>query len=394
MKYQRYAVTLLFAALFLGSGSTMASTWYLEADGSGDFSTIQEAVDAASPGDTIELGPGVYDDFETAPASPYWVTYVQVTKDNLTIRGSGIDATIIGKVEDGEHLRPVNVISVHDDHSLTLEDLTVQVKDWVAADLLRAGQSQLQIRRCGFRDAVIGIGYFNSAGTIIEDCEFSDLSGAAIMATSEGPGRVSDCRFERVKEGVLASGPAMLTVSNCYFDGSESGGNSFGAGVNGRAEFLDCTFVNHTRAGLILAGPEAHLQNCTITETTGHGLEMLGQGLRGSGNTISSESCVLVITWASFPHFQGNEFLAGGNGLLARVYPSDVDPEVLNFTNNYWGTDDPQSIADLIQDHLDDPALPYTIDFEPFVGGPVSVESRTWSEVKESFRKIRNQREE
>jgi hypothetical protein len=140
-----FAATLLFAAPLLASGSTVASTWYLEADGSGDFSTIQEAVDEASPGDAIELGPGVHDDFETTPPSPYWVTYVQVTRDNLTIRGSGIDTTIIGKVDDGEHLRPVNIISVHDDHALTLEDLTVQVRDWVTADLLRAGRSQLQI---------------------------------------------------------------------------------------------------------------------------------------------------------------------------------------------------------------------------------------------------------
>jgi hypothetical protein len=57
-----FAATLLCAAPLLASGSTVASTWYLEADGSGDFSTIQEAVDAAFPGDTIELGPGVHDD--------------------------------------------------------------------------------------------------------------------------------------------------------------------------------------------------------------------------------------------------------------------------------------------------------------------------------------------
>ncbi len=178
----------------------------------------------------------------------------------------------------------------------------------------------------------------------------------------------------------------MLTVSDCFFDGSDSGLNSFGAAVNGRAEFLDCHFENHTRAGLIHGGTELNLQNCTITETTGYGLELFCQALRGSGNIISSESCVLVVNWVEFPHFQGNHFIAGGDGLLARVYLDDVEPAVVSFANNWWGTDDAETIAELIYDHLDDSSLVLTIDFEPFMGGPVPVERMTWTDVKKHFR--------
>jgi pectin methylesterase-like acyl-CoA thioesterase len=53
------------------------------------FTTIQAAVNAASPGDTIYICPGVYNE------------QIRVTKSGLTIRGSGAGLTV---------LRPVAVI--------------------------------------------------------------------------------------------------------------------------------------------------------------------------------------------------------------------------------------------------------------------------------------------
>ncbi len=54
------------AALVLGLGLTVVSTpaaartWLVRLDGSGDFTRIQEAVDAAEYGDTVRVGPGEY----------------------------------------------------------------------------------------------------------------------------------------------------------------------------------------------------------------------------------------------------------------------------------------------------------------------------------------------
>jgi pectin methylesterase-like acyl-CoA thioesterase len=42
------------------SSPDTATVITVAADGSGDFTTVQEAVDAASPGSTVEIGPGVY----------------------------------------------------------------------------------------------------------------------------------------------------------------------------------------------------------------------------------------------------------------------------------------------------------------------------------------------
>ena len=62
------------------------------------------------------------------------------------------------------------------------------------------------------------------------------------------------------------------------------------------------------------------------------------------------------------------------------------DPAVQDFTNNYWGTTDPDSIAALIWDSNDDPEIHSTVLFEPFAGGPVSTEEKSFGSIKAMFR--------
>ena len=61
----------MFSILAFGLRNSQAATWTVEKDGSGDFTVIQDAVNAASGGDTILIGPGRY--AETRPFSlPGW----------------------------------------------------------------------------------------------------------------------------------------------------------------------------------------------------------------------------------------------------------------------------------------------------------------------------------
>lgn len=50
----------MMLASLLASGAE-ARTWRVERDGSGDYTIIQDAVDAAASGDTIRIGPGRFD---------------------------------------------------------------------------------------------------------------------------------------------------------------------------------------------------------------------------------------------------------------------------------------------------------------------------------------------
>jgi hypothetical protein len=72
----------------------------VEKDGSGDYTIIQDAVDAAASGDTIRIGPGRFAENNPTPCTTY-IPFVRiwVPQDVLTIIGAGPEETIIGPVE-------------------------------------------------------------------------------------------------------------------------------------------------------------------------------------------------------------------------------------------------------------------------------------------------------
>ena len=69
---------------------------------------IQEAVDAASDGDLIDIGPGRFDDYQTIwyQGVPGWDSYVNIDGKSLTLQGAGTDQTIIGPEEQDFHPWP------------------------------------------------------------------------------------------------------------------------------------------------------------------------------------------------------------------------------------------------------------------------------------------------
>ena len=82
--------------------AAQARTWRVERDGSGDFVVIQDAVDAATSGDVIQLGPGRFDEWRPLSGNPNSAVYVLVEKD-LSFVGAGIGETIIGPTSLSVH---------------------------------------------------------------------------------------------------------------------------------------------------------------------------------------------------------------------------------------------------------------------------------------------------
>jgi hypothetical protein len=80
----------ILAVLALLATTVAASTWSVQRDGTGDFTTVQPALDAAADGDTILIGPGEYTE-STTVRLPGWAydirSYAHLRCDNLTIIG-------------------------------------------------------------------------------------------------------------------------------------------------------------------------------------------------------------------------------------------------------------------------------------------------------------------
>lgn len=138
-----------FAATFCVS-PVHSAIYYLHADGSGDFPTIQAAFDAASPGDEIVLLPGVYSEAEIIP-SP-----------GTILRGSGAPQTV---VIDAAGARSC-LYSVAWNAPNGIEGITFRGGSAVGLDIT---VGVAYIRNCVIRDCGVGM-YLREMHGLIEGC--------------------------------------------------------------------------------------------------------------------------------------------------------------------------------------------------------------------------------
>lgn len=187
-------IFLLTIAVVCMSGVARAVSWHVEQDGTGDFTVIQDAVDAAADGDTIFIGPGLYQ--ETHDYDPPGGGIIQVAVSwsdsrDLFFIGTGRDQVIVGP----DTYSPVGPYGF-----------------W------HEGQDNLFIE---------GIWFQNCFGSVIHlgdvevrNCRFSDFHGGIISTgVSDATYRILDCEFIRQQElgasGVGIWAGSLVTIENC-----------------------------------------------------------------------------------------------------------------------------------------------------------------------------------
>jgi len=382
--------TAVFFTALMSMAPIMAqpSTWYVEQDGSGDFTEIQRALDAAAAGDTIMIGPGRFDTFHpfTAPA---WTeeVIVGVTKDDLTFIGSGKDVTIIGTPQPygdyGENPKSFCSIGSFDGmiQDLTIENVEEGIYWW---------EGNLVVKNCVIRgnsNAYIGIGSWFDSLAVFE-CDF-ELNGGALGITTHPPsGNISvrNCSFSGYGTGIGANGTSGLNVENCLFE-------DMGVGVqydNGTTGTLsDCQFFDMSVIGVSLT------YNSVVEIQAVHFSGSLLRGMRiGSGSILTGSRVVIEqisetsISLGSQVYVNLTESHIFPSALGRAVWVAGFPYEHINqdFQGNYWGTTDPESIAAMIWDSNDDPSLHTTVLFEPFADGQVSTEEKSFGSIKAMFR--------
>jgi hypothetical protein len=188
----------------------------------GTYSTIQDAIDASSPGDTIVIASGTYEAFEVDG------------KTNLTIKGNGYASTIIA---------PTALIDTGVAHKYTADMYaTVFVNNSTGITIQDMGiQSTTSTPGSGGADAIV---FWNASSGTISFCKIQGVYTISGAQTGQGI-------------AVDASGTetATLTVSDTDISGFQKNGIDIldGNGVEGGS--TDTITVNVSGGSITGAGP-------------------------------------------------------------------------------------------------------------------------------------------
>ena len=236
---------------------------------------------------------------------------------------------------------------------------------------------------------------------LIEDCRFiNGPNQASSQALScEAPQVViRNTEVNRYKSGFNLdyTGSTEVLVTGCTFDANSIASNyglvglQFTLGAGGTVEY--CYFTGWRNDGFVVGDAgTVKFRNNVIEICPGTGVGLLGcLDFTMHDNIISQcNRCIFIgepndVQFIHNNHFFRNEAIDGEFIRTTGYYP--FGPYYLDFTLNYWGTTDPDEIAEWIYDGHDDPDVWMYVVYEPMADGPVPTESRSWSDVKALFR--------
>lgn len=274
------AITVLSAIAF-------AETWTVDDDGEADFNSIQSAIDAASNGDEIFVGPGTYTSSNEA--------VLEVAKKGLSISSTeGAEVTII----DGEYQNAG--VYCHANGVLTLDGFSIQkctndkgagidcdsgiitilnceVKNNTASE--RGGAAYCQGNSvASFSSCIFSNNNANNGGAIglidsnvsIDECTFENntatSSGGAIRAYPESSPYVTNSTFTGNNANIggavrMMSVGTLCQFTECLFRGNSATTGGAVASHNSTSMFSNCTFsensASNTGGGLQCTGDDS-----------------------------------------------------------------------------------------------------------------------------------------
>jgi hypothetical protein len=368
--------------VILAAARADARTWRVERDGSGEFTTLQPALDGAAPGDTILIGPGRYTEFAPFDGpGGLEPTYAGVGVDNLTLRGTDRDAVIIGpSVASFQGFGPKGIYTTWDVRTVRIEQLTVEnVRD--GAYLV----GQVLVDDCVFRKCDLGVSGVDDRELVVRRCRFEGNIGDGMLAIGWGGTgvEVSDCRFVDNVTGLDFLRTPNGIVSHCTFQGGRVG-VQYEQGASGTV--ADCSFTNvqvAAAAAALLA--DLRLDRNVMTGGTEQIVVDSSSHISGTQNTLNGGSYATVeFNGNCTADFHGNDILKRGGWLVyADTYLGAAF--TIDLQNNYWGLTDAAAIAAAIRDGNDDPSIHAVVEFEPFAGGTVPTAQLSIGELKARY---------
>ena len=384
----RMAVVLgvLGLGLVLADGA-LARTWMVAKDGSGDATVIQDALDQAAVGDTVLVGAGRYDEFQ-----PYFdgdlkiVAFIDV--DSLTLRGVDRDAVILGPevAIPGAWNDVYAGVRVEDVRGVRVERLTLE---GTTDGIYTVGEVRIsEIRSRGH--SADGIRNSSPYPLQVYDSLFEDNVKEAGILTGplDHDTVIERCVFRNNKYGVLSIKTPNVLIADCDFD---SPANTQGIMIQQSASGVvrDCRFGDGGLAGIIMdAGVELQLLNNRFKPTTATvNLRVVFEShVTGSGNVFGGGWWATIeMIGSAGADLHGNDIYKT-SPYAVKVEDYHVPPiSPLNFQDNYWGTDNPDSVSSWILYDNIDPGTGAEVFWEPIRDTPVPAEATSTGSFKALF---------
>ncbi len=284
MSFRSMALLLLCLCAPPALGRTLLVT----TDGAGDCPTIQAAVDAAAPGDTVCLADGLY----RGPGN----RDVELRGKDLTIRSYSGDPTLCTIDCEGSATHPHRGFTLHNGRAspVVLQGLTIRNgyattgggAVWLTGEpypvpiLENAAQlldCRLEQNTSGERGVIDvsppgddGGDYYHSH-LLCRSCVVTGNQGHGLRATAEATMRLEDCEFSlNTGHGLMA--PASdsgvdLVAARCRFDRNAGDGIAF-TPCEGPVHLTDCELTDNGGYGLqgwVLCGLSGDMTRCTVT---------------------------------------------------------------------------------------------------------------------------------
>lgn len=236
-----------------GPNPSDRTLWTVRANGGGDFVDIQDAVNVATSGDTILVGPGNYATLHSGVVGgvPRIAVFIVLFRSLTIVAEAGPDSTIVGGVSTSDW-----AIACGNAGSTSISGF----------DIRGGGNGGVLLYRTNARIA----GNRVTGATTALRCE----QGSAVVDSNVIVGN---------REGIIAAGTALTTNGN-RIEGSEL--KAISCTLGAQAVLVGDALVGSGVANLAVSESDASATRLLIAGGRGHGVDLFSSGLTIVESTV------------------------------------------------------------------------------------------------------------